>query len=448
MKRRDPFALLLALAVLVACAWPDLKVSFGILGGSPGSETQGANLFVSELLGIVFGFWALLRRRATLSSQAWWVAGLMLALGIPAALQGLHLGWDPRNIAAEARFMVLAGALLAMASLEPADRRLLRLGLFAGIGLYALQQALLVALEPSGLVNLNVLPLPAASSSHDLAQQAQLGILILGLGMLSSAKRRALLAAVALWVLIWLSYLRALWLALPIAAVIGVAYLMRRADAATAWRYLRFQVLALGLGLLTCLAGLWALNPDGYFLMLFRLHRTAQALHVAPPTALHPSVPVRCSPLLKAVVARGGLYYPLGSTLRDQPISQDPSAFDRGLMRRQAWTAFKNHPGFGSGLGTLFKYQVNATTERLQRDPHNGYAWLAAKCGLWGLGIAMVLLGGLVRALVRGPADGAAIAALALLVVLDIFQVSWLLPVMLLPCLVLLSASLSLKGIR
>lgn len=440
--RAFPFAV--ALWAFAALAWPDLKLGLGLIGASPGSQSAGANLFLAEAGALIFGLWVLadghLRRRVPRWAWAWgaaWIALLALA-----SAWGLHRGWHPRDVAAEARSAALALAFWAFSSLDPAGRRLLASGLLGGTAIWALQQALLMACEPTGLSNLNIVPVAVLASSHDLGAQALLGFVVLGAGLAwgRGQFRGALLVLLGLWALIWLSFLRALWLALPLAGAVTALVLARTLGwrRALAWAGLQLGAAVMSLSLLLLL--LRALAPDAGFLLGFRLQRTAHALHLAVAPE-RPDCP-GCGPLLRKIVARGGLYHSLADQDRGlaQPLgTTDASGSERGQMLRGATAAFLASPWLGEGLGSLLRYRVPPQIERVQRDPHSGAAWFLMKLGLAGLLFVVATATALGRALwtSRAPAAEQAFAAgvLALALGLEAFQAGLLIPSYSLACL-------------
>lgn len=445
-RARDLFALAAGLWILASLGWPDAKVSLGLLGGSPGSATQGMNFYLAELGAAALGIWVCVdrRRRARVPRWGWAFAALASSVVALAAVQGYRMGWHPRDIAAEARLLAMLPGLLAVLSLRTQERGVLKAALIGGGALFALQQVLLLALEPKGLTNLNITPLPVVTVGHDLAQQSLLGLLVLLMGGLLWGRGRVWVAlATGFWCLLWLSYLRALWITLPLAAGVAAFFLARAEGRTRALRYLAFQAGAALAGLLLCYGALSAFDPDSAFLFRFRLERTGQALKLLPPRPLQPSLPRGASALLVKGVARGFLYTPLGQKPKPDANRVDPSGFDRGFMRREALRGFKESPWLGQGLGALYRYQLEPGIQRLQRDPHNGYAWVAGKMGLLGLLAWAAVLGLGLRALwQRRNAGAAAFAAcLALALLLDVFQCGALQPASLLPLLAALGVA-------
>ncbi len=430
---------LAGLALALAAALPGEKFHLDWLGASPGSLTRGVAFYAAEvaawILGLLTLLWPGARRRippgASLLAGLWCLA---LAWG---AWQGWRQGAAPRDILAEARAALLAPALLGLVALSPRGWTLALCAASFGLVLGFSLEALLLLLEPTGRANLSVVPVPVLMVEHNLPW-----ILLLALGSLALLLRQALsprglraYGLLLLWAFFWLSFLRSLWAALALGTAAAAAGLLLGRQAGAALRLLAWQAgLALaGLGLALLLQR--AATPDGDYLLRFRLSRLAQALHLAQPPPPSPRLGPPNSALLRGLAAKGGLYRnlrgPASEPSAEAQRARDPSQEDRGMMRRLSWQAYLSHPLAGAGLGSLIRYSYLPGMDRVQRDPHQGYAWLL-KCGALGLlaGAALLLLplGRACAAARRREGWGAswALAGLATLAAAELFHVGWL----------------------
>lgn len=432
-------AALAGLALALAAALPEVKLHLAVLGGSSGSTTQGVSFYGAELAGWSLGLVTLLsprsRRRIPLGAGAIAVLWcLALAWG---AWQGHRQGAELRDILAEGRAALLAPALLGLAALSPRGWRVaLAIGTW-GLCLGFLLQALLLMLEPTGQANLNVVPVAVLMAEHDLPWILLLALASMVLLLRQAQAGRALRggALVLLWVFFWLTFLRSLWVALAVGTVVSAVGLFYRRQPSAALRLVAWQagLALLGLGLALMLQR--AVTPDGDYLLRFRLLRLAQSAHIAEPPPEAPMLGPPNSAVFRGLVRRGGLYRNVQGVPGEPSASiqraQDPSETDRGLMRRLSWDQYRRHPLAGVGLGSLLRYSPVPGVARVQRDPHQGYAWLL-KCGVPGLlaGAALLVL----------PLAGAschlrrrrdlaplwALAGLATLATAELFHVGWL----------------------
>ncbi len=431
-------AFLAGLSLALAAALPDLKWTLDWMGTSPGSTTSGAGFYAAELVAWVFGLvalsWGPSRRRVPNSAFA--IAALWcLAIGV-GAWQGWRLGAVFRNIVAEGRSVLMVPALLGLLAL---NRRawIVALcagtwGLLVGVGL---QTALLV-LEPTGQTNYNIVPVPILMFEHNMPWFLLLALAELALLLRQSKESKALRLGglLFLWLLLWLSFLRSLWLALAAGTLVAAIGLYLYGHAKQAWRLLTWQAMTAVLGLGLALLAQRATTPDGDFLLRFRLMRLGQVLHLYNPPSERTVLGPPNSALLQRLAIRGGLYAQISATDSKLTASKqrilDPSVDDRSIMVRLSWQAYRQYPWAGSGLGSVLEYNY-PPNRRVMRDPHNGYAWIL-KCGLLGiLAVGAILLVPLVKALrgVGRPQQELPIAAIAALVILaagEFFHTGWL----------------------
>jgi hypothetical protein len=422
--------LAVALWVFLSILWPEEKLSLGLIGGSPGSSSTGANLFIGEAGALLLGLWAIWDARLRQRFPHWvWVGALAwCALTVLAGLRGLAAQHHPRDVAAEARIGVFAPALLALCALDPAGRQLARRALAAGLAAWCLWQGALIAAEPTGLYNPNIVPVPVAASEHAMHLQwfPSLGILLAGGLWMAPGLLGGLLATLA-WVPLWLSLVRAQWLMIPLGAAVAAAVLWRGGQRGPVLRFLGLQIVAALLGMALTLGVYHASTPDGAFLFKFRLQRLAQSLHLAGPPPVAPDPGPACTPMLRGIVRRGGLYSDVAVAAAVQQSRQlDPSLSDRGEMLRLSWQAFRASPLLGQGLGLVLQVPLARGEFRPARDPHNGLAWLASKMGLIGVAFMAAVLGALGWALWRrrkgGPLGAAASAALVMVLGMEAFE--------------------------
>jgi hypothetical protein len=407
--------LLAGLWIFVSLLWPEGKLSLGLLGGSPGSTTSGANPTYAECGAFFLAAWALavpgLRRRIPLA-VAGVAAGWILIVAL-AGLRGWLAGHALRDVFAEARIIALSPALLALATLDAAGRRVAWKALAAGIAAWSLWQAALIWAEPTGFCSMDIVPIAITASQHatDVLWLAALGAIQAGLWLPAWP---GLALAGGAWVLLWLSLIRSLWLAVPLGALAAAGMLCFGSQRPRAVRFAALQALALALGLACTILVHGVRSPDGIFLLEFRLQRMAQGLHLAPAPAQNPDTGDRSSALFRAIVRRGGLYRSLDASPADPSIASqravDPSLDQRRGMRSLALRAFRSSPLLGQGLGLVF--QVPTTTGFLAtRDPHSGLAWFLSKMGLLGSGFAAACLAWLALALWRRRALASGVSA-------------------------------------
>lgn len=425
----EAFAAAAALWIFAALLWPEEKLSLGLLGGSPGSSTTGANPFYSEVGAFALAAWALAvpALRARIPAVLRWAALCWSAAVLAAGLRGLAGGNHYRDVLAEGRIVALAPALLALGALDGRGRRLAWSALAWGALAWCAWQAALVWAEPTGLCNMAIVPVAIAASEHGahLQWMSLLAAVVAGGLWLDGWGGLALCAGA--WTLLWLSLVRGLWIAGPLGALTAALALALGGGLAASRRYLAFQAAGLLLGLLCAFGVYRAASPDGIFLLQFRLQRLAQGVHLAPAPAEHPELGSLNSGLFREIVRRGGLYRNLieheEAALPGRP---DPSLVERDVMRRQALAAFKASPLLGSGLG-LVLHIPTAQGEKLLRDPHNGPSWFLADMGLVGAlcalaGLAALAQGLWARRRRAGWVTAAAAAALLMALSLELVQ--------------------------
>lgn len=432
-------AALAGLALALGAALPDLQLRFNLLGTAPGSTTTGIAFYATELVAWVLGLgtlaYAKARRRVTRGA---WVLALLWSSALAwGAWQGLRQGYLPRGVLAELRALLLVPALLGLVALRP---RAWVLALCAGAwGLVAgfAGLGLLLVLEPTGFANLSVVPVSVLMLPHalPLALLPSLALLALLLRQSSQANALRAFALGLLWCLLWLTFVRGLWVALGAATLaLGLGALLS-GQRKQAGRLLGWQALAALAGLLLALGLQRMASPDGAYLLKFRLQRLAQAAHLATPPPVAPQLGPPYSSLFQGLARKGGLYRNLAGAKGERSAVeqrvQDPSLSDRALMTRFAWQSFAKQPVRGAGLGSVLHYTYVEGMDRVTRDPHNGYLWLL-KCGLAGLlaGLTILLLplvGGLIAA--RRSRSGQALWALGglgFLAASELFHTGWL----------------------
>lgn len=443
----EPYAVALGLWVFVSLLLPDAKLGLGILGGSPGSETRGANPFYAELGAFALAAWALLtpRLRARIPGLAQWLAlAWCLVVGV-SAVRGLAEGHHYRDVLAEARMAVLAPALIAVGALDSLGRGLAWKALAAGLAAAMLVQVALICLIPTGLYSFLVVPVAITASSHDTSLQwlSAIGVILAG-GLWLSGWPALALAAGA-WLLLWLSLIRSLWLVLPLGAATAAFFLFFAGQRAWALRFVSTQVCACLLGLAACLAVYRVTTPDGIFLMQFRLQRLAQTMHLASAPPIKPDVGPYASPLLRAVVRRGGLYRALDAPPQARSVAEERSLDPSLGMRKMEFNAFmgefKRFPFLGQGLGLTLDIPTAKGIDR-DRDPESGVAWFLSKTGLLGAGFVACGLSWMALALWRRRArftaqTAAAAGVLAMLAALEIFETGIMHSTVWLPMLIL-----------
>jgi hypothetical protein len=443
----EPYAVALGLWVFISFLLPDAKLSLGILGGSPGSETTGANPFYAELGAFALAVWALASRdlRGRIPGVARRLAlGWCLVVGV-SAVRGLAEGHHYRDVLAEARIAVLAPALLAVGALDSRGRRLARTALAAGLAAAMLVQFALICFSPTGLYSFLVVPVAITASSHDTALQWLSAIAAVLAGGLWLSGWPALALAAGAWLLLWLSLIRSLWLVAPLGAATIAFFLFSAGRRPWALRFVLTQVVACVLGLAACLAVYRTTTPDGIFLMQFRLQRMAQTLHLASAPPVAPDVGPYGSPLLREIARRGGLYRALDAPPQarsvEQERSQDPSLGMRKIEFNAFMGGFRRSPLLGQGLGLVIPIPITKGID-MDRDPESGPAWFLSKMGLLGAGFMGCGLLWMALALWRRrnrftAQTAAAAGVLAMLAALEIFQTGIMHSTVWLPMLIL-----------
>lgn len=417
---------------IMSLGLPEILMSLPGLGSAAGSASAQARVSLAELLCLGLGSWAMLRlkpSRPVLAASALW-----LALCVLAGLRGWQQGWGLKNVLAESRVALAAPALLLLEAWAARARSLLWLSWLAGCGLLWLWQMGLMLLEPSGLANLSVLLLPAPALEHVMQLWVPCAALVLLLSLRPG--RISLLAASLLWVALWLTYIRALWVALAVAALLLALGLGLNKSWREASKALGRAAAAGILGLLLCMAGLALFSRDGAFLLGFRVYRTAQALHLAPATASAPDLGAWVSPQLRQQALHGGLYASVKVASRQGTLdklhaqaalakSRDESLGDRQVMRQAALAAWRSSPWLGQGLGALQERQLFGQAT-LMRDPHSGLLWLLWKLGLLGSFLLALLLAWRLKLAWAGPRDefAWALGLLALALLCELYYVS------------------------
>ncbi len=418
--------------LFLALALPDWKLGTALMGGSPGSLSQGANFYYSELGVLPLFAWALAVFRGRIASWVWLFSGVWTLLMAVAFVSGIFHGSHPRNALAEMRPVLLALDLVVLMAVIPQRRSSLRGAFFLGWAAWVLGTFVSFALDPSAAYAPNIVPVPVPAVDHNLHRlmlSALIGMaLMLGKGTRSKTAWAVVLIA---WALVWLSYLRALWMAWPLAVALGSLWLARQGQAKLAGRFLVSQALAALAALLLLLAAMHALAPDGEFLLKFRIYRSLQAAHLLAPLPERIQIEGDQSKALKDLAAQGGLFRNPSDNGRAPSAAEanrsDPSLSERALMLREAERAFEESPWFGKGLGHLFSYEIYPGNPALMRDPHNGYAWWLAKSGLFGMALLLGLLLWGLSSLSRGSGQPivlrtAQVCVFGLFLMLEFFQ--------------------------
>jgi hypothetical protein len=394
-REENAYAWCVSAWLFLSLALPEWKLGLGLLGPSPGSSTQGINLYFVELGVLPLFAWALFRAKSPV--WVWILGGVFFLLMALAFFSGLAHGSAPRDALAEIRPLLFAVDVFVLAALLPSARAWALGAFFYGWLAWAGATLLLFVVEPSAATNFNIVPVPVPALGHSLHGFWLCAVLGISLPLLRGWRSVPVWLLVLLaWCLVWLSYVRALWIAWPLAALLASLWLWWRKDFSQARGFLTFQaaVMALSLAGLLLLQSQFA--PDGAFMLKFRLYRTLQAAHLVPALPEKLALQGHESVLLKNIALRGALFRGLNDPAQAPTALEsnhaDPSLADRALMIREALRAFKEAPLLGKGLGGLFHYEVYPGQARSVRDPHNGYAWWLAKSGALGASLALGLL--------------------------------------------------------
>ena len=388
------YSWLCSLWLFLSIALIDARLWLPILGSSEGSSSSGANPYLGEagalLLLPLLLFSTVLRRRP--ARILWLLTGLYWILLAAAAAKGLHSGFDLRNILVDGRVALIPLYFLLFAAVGEDYRKQVAAAGLLGLGVFvSIQMALLVA-EPTGMLNLNVVPFPVPFFNHALHE---VWLFAVALALITMVAKHALKwpLAAALAACIVLSFSRSVWLGIFIATLVSwiVSYFKVPKWSATSMRKLT-------LGLVLGVAVAWIFNTaDGRFLLKFRAHGLCHAVGICEPLPLNYEPGRFVTPGTRAYATGGRLFTSLGNKV-------DASISDRAVMANLALDAWKQNMWFGSGLGYLYKYQ-SPGGPKIMNNPHNGYLWVLSKLGLAGalLMLFSLLLG--MRNLLKRPPE-------------------------------------------